>query len=210
MAVPVTDVPVPAAPAEPPVARRPGRSRFWVAAVLGLVGLGAYVVWSWATFVAVAGHFEAFPNGPVPGVVTTELHPGTYHVYAQAGGAVAVRVTGPGNVEVPLTAVKPGPFDYAYEPSGGASWPEVARFDVAPGRMGEYSIAATSPGTAAGTLPESSSFAVGEFDVSGFMLPQRIAKLVMLLVGVLAAVAVAAGRIAWLPASPRQRRSRNA
>ena len=163
--------------------------------MLPLTGIAAALMWGFAALVAVSATADGFIRGSVPGTVTAELHPGTWYLYAEGGVTVrAVRVTGPGGRAAPVTMTPPVSAGYDH---GGNSAQQIGKFDVRPGQMGRYRVAAS--GT---TQPYGSGgLAVGEFSVAGFMRPQRLGIAALLLVNVSSGLALAVA-----PAIRRSRR----
>ena len=159
----------------------PSRWRFVAVLLLPLTAMAAIVMWGFAAYHAVNGEANAFTRGNLPGVVTVDGHPGTWSVYAERGTITGVRVTdASGEIPVTMTSPKPAGYD-----RGGTGAERVATFKVQPGRIGEWRVAVTGHSDGDGR------FAVGEFDINGYLRIHRAGMATLLLVDVAIAVAIA-------------------
>ncbi len=168
------------APAPEAVRSRPPRARYILVVLLPVTALVAAGFWLYAAERAVSATADAFARGFVPGQVTLSGHPDTWFVYATGATTAAdVQVTGPDGRAIPVSASAAGTYR-----SGGREFRAVGRFNVEPGEIGDLRVAV------AGT-PGDEYFAVGNFDVNGFMRPQLWTMGVLLIVNIGSAVAVA-------------------
>lgn len=127
-----------------PPARRPARSRYWLAALVGIAGITVAFGCALAAQAALSSRADGFLRTSVPGEITVRVeHAATYYVYAE--GTLwrhpSVRVTDPAGRAVPVKATSSGPHYYHGGSGGGA----IVTFDAT--RAGDYRVAAAT-GTA--------------------------------------------------------------
>jgi hypothetical protein len=159
----------------------PSRWRFVAVLLLPLSAMAAIVMWGFAAFHAVSGEANGFTRGDLPGAVTVAGHPGTWTVYAEGGTVTGVRVTDEAG-EIPVTMTRPQSAGYD---RGGTEAQRVATFRVEPGRIGTWRVTVT------GSSQGDGQFAVGEFDIPGYMRIHRAGMATLLLVDIAIAVAIA-------------------
>jgi hypothetical protein len=156
-----------------------------LAALLVLVALATFVLWALLVGVAADATADSFERGDVPGEVTTDLHPGTWNLYAE--GPVTIQdVTATRKDGRPVQVTEHSPTGADYD-RGGSQARLVADFDIPLGGMsGELTVAVT--GT---TEPGAEgAFAVGAADEFDFLGIQRWAMVALLAVNLTAAVLI--------------------
>lgn len=167
-----------------PTAREPvppSRLRYIAVVLLPLAALGAIVMWGFAAYHAVSGEADGFVRGDIPGTVRLDGHPGTWTVYAERGTVTGVRVTDASG-EIPVTMQRPKAAGYD---RGGTTAERVATFRVEPGRIGVWQVTVT------GSSEGDGKFAVGEFDIPGYLRIHRAGMAMLLIVDVAIAIAIA-------------------
>jgi hypothetical protein len=213
--------PPPTRPPIPPLQarKRPSTSRYWVAAIVAVLGLTAALVWGAVGTSNTLDRINGFDRLAVPGAITVSVtDPGTMVVYHESAAEVARYAEPTANARIATTRWDPGTrttvtVRYAGDaptwqqlglqvtgPGGRivpvASYRSSARYDLEPGRAGRAmaTFEARSAGlyrvSAAGAIEAGATLAVGE-DIARSVVLTRLGATVLGLVTVLVAVPLA-------------------
>ena len=159
----------------------PTRWRYVAVLLLPLTAIAAIVMWGFAVNHAVNGEADGFVRGDLPGAVTVDGHPGTWTVYAERGTITGVVVTDAAGA-IPVRMLKPKSAGYD---RGGTFADRVATFEIARGHIESLRVTVT------GTSDGEGQFAVGEFDIPGYMRIHRTGMATLLIIDVAIAIAIA-------------------
>jgi hypothetical protein len=163
----------------------PLRSRYLLAALLVLVALVTFVLWSFLAMAAIDATADNYLRGDLPGELTSDFHPGTWNVYAEGPVTVTgITVTDAEGTAVTVTTGDGSDMDYD---RWGSSATLAGSFDVPRGGMsGEMRIKVTGSAESGGEA----TFAVSADDELDYLRLQHWGMVALLAVNLGAAVAI--------------------